>query len=55
MPNDTREARADSAPLLMAWGLPGAEVQEGPFDGAVWLTGGVSLLLWTAVALLLTA
>ena len=56
MPIDSREERADSAPVFLAWGMPMAEAHEGFFDGtAMWLTGGVSLLVWTAIALLLTA
>jgi hypothetical protein len=55
MPNDTREGRADAAPILLAWGMP-LEAAEGTFEElTVWLTGGVSLLLWTALALLLTS
>jgi hypothetical protein len=54
MPPDPREAHADS-PLLLAWGMP-AETREGSFDGfALWLSGGASLLLWTALAFVLTA
>jgi hypothetical protein len=53
---DTREGRADSgAPVFLAWGLPAVEAHEGFFGGAaLWLSGGASLLLWTALALLLT-
>ena len=55
MPNDHREARAESIQVLLPWGTPLAERDNG-FAGAVfWLAGGASLLLWTAVALLLTA
>jgi hypothetical protein len=53
MPNDTR---ADSAPVFLAWGMPAIEAGDGWFESmAMWLTGGASLLLWTALALLLTA
>lgn len=53
---DHREGRADSAPLFLAWGLPAIEAHEGFFSGAaMWLSGGASLLLWTAIALLLTS
>ena len=53
MAHDTREMTAD-APVFMAWGMP-MEAREDFLDGpALWLTGGVSLLLWTAFALLLT-
>lgn len=54
---DIREGRADSAPVFLAWGMPATiEAHEGFFSGpALWLTGGASLLLWTAIALLLTS
>jgi len=55
MAHDTREMNADPAPVFMAWGMP-MEAREDFLDGpALWLTGGVSLLLWTAFALLLTS
>lgn len=55
MANDTRDVQAEPAPVFLAWGMP-MEAREDFLDGpALWLTGGVSLLLWTAVALLLTA
>lgn len=48
MPNDTDIAN-------LPW-LRAMEVDEGTFASmAWWLTGGATLLLWTAVALLLTA
>lgn len=56
MQDPTREARTEGAPpLLMAWGGAPAsrEAQESAFG--LWLVAGVSLLLWTAVAALLTA
>ena len=54
MTNDYyRDARAEHPPVVLAWGLQ-AEA-GGLFDDTVlWLTGGVSLLLWTVLALLLT-
>lgn len=55
MPQDTRQADADSTPEVLAWGMP-AETGQGFFDGfALWLSGGASLLLWTALAFVLTA
>jgi hypothetical protein len=55
MPNETQDVRTEPPPVFLAWGMP-TEAPEGWFDGpALWLTGGVSLLVWTAVALLLTA
>jgi hypothetical protein len=53
---DTREGRVDTAPVFLAWGMPAIEAHEGFFGGAaLWLSGGASLLLWTAIALLLTS
>lgn len=55
MPNDTREGRADTGQVLGSWGFP-VETLESRFDSPVlWLTGGISLLLWTGLALLLTS
>jgi hypothetical protein len=54
MPND-REARAETLPTLLPWGTPLAERDEAFGGPGFWLAGGASLLLWTAVALLLTA
>jgi len=54
MPNDSREARADTLQLLLPWGAPQLECDDGP-GAAFWLASGASLLLWTAVALLLTS
>lgn len=55
MADDRREVRNDlHAPVFLAWGMP-AETHEGEFDDmALWFTAGASLLVWTAVALLLT-
>lgn len=54
MANDTREARTDGSPVLLTWGVPEARhAQEA--DATLWLTGGATLLLWTALALLLTS
>jgi hypothetical protein len=53
MPNDT-----DTANLSLGWARVGFAdaAEEGAFDGVGWwLTGGVSLLLWTGLALLLTS
>jgi hypothetical protein len=56
MANDTREGRAEGAPVFMAWGIPSVEAPEGLFDSAVlWVTGGAALLLWTGFSLLLTS
>jgi hypothetical protein len=55
MPQDARQAHSDSTPVFLAWGMP-AETGEASFDGfALWLSGGASLLLWTALAFVLTA
>jgi hypothetical protein len=56
MPNDNREARADAIQVLLPWGMPSSESREDFFDSAaLWLTGGAFLVLWTALALLLTS
>lgn len=56
MPNETHEARPESPQMLLAWGMPGADHPQGSMDGVgLWLTGGAGLLLWTALALWLTA
>ena len=56
MPDDTRERRAEAAPVFLAWGIPSVEAPEDLFDNAVmWVTGGVALLLWTGISLLLTS
>ncbi|MEJ8838885.1 hypothetical protein [Ramlibacter sp. AN1133] len=55
MPNDRREARAETLQVLLPWGMPMSDRDDGLPGAAFWLAGGASLLLWTAVALLLTA
>ena len=55
MPNDRREARAETLQVLLPWGMPLSDRDERAGAAAFWLAGGASLLLWTAVALLLTA
>lgn len=56
MPNDSRDPRPDSPALFPAWGLPATEAYEDlSADAGLWLTGGVALLAWTGLALLLTA
>jgi hypothetical protein len=56
MPNDRLDLRSDHPPMCPSWGMPGFDNQEAVLaDGALWLTGGVALLAWTALALLLTA
>jgi hypothetical protein len=55
MPNESREARADTIQVLLPWGTPVAEGEDARGAAGFWLAGGASLLLWTAVALLLTA
>jgi len=54
MPPERREARAETLPTLLPWGTPLSERDDGFGGPAFWLAGGASLLLWTAVALLLT-
>ncbi len=56
MPNDTRDARAESALALRSWGMPLPEAFDDlSGDAAWWLGGGALLLAWTALALLLTS
>jgi hypothetical protein len=54
MQNHSRDAHAESPPAFLPWDMP-AQTREDLREAAtLWLTGGVSLLLWTAIALLLT-
>ncbi len=54
MADERRAIRIDNAPLSLGWGMP-AEIREADFDDfTLWFTAGASLLLWTAVAWLLT-
>jgi len=56
MPDDTRERRTEAAPVFLAWGIPSVEAPEDLYDNVVmWATGGVALLLWTGISLLLTS
>jgi hypothetical protein len=56
MPTEPRDRRAESTQVLLAWGLPAGEGQEGTREAMLlWLTGGGGLLMWTALALWLTA
>jgi hypothetical protein len=51
MANFPRERHQD----MLAW-APGADGQERLFgDATWWLTGGATLLVWTAIALVLTS
>jgi hypothetical protein len=53
MPQDTRESRIDG--LLLPAGRQ-QEAREGLLaEPTFWLSAGASLLLWTALALLLTS
>jgi hypothetical protein len=55
MQHDPHQARTDTFPSLLAWGTPN-EIHKSFFESAGWwLIGGASLLLWTAVALILTS
>jgi hypothetical protein len=54
MANNPREMRTDGTPIPLAWGMPADT--ESPFgDAAMWLTGGLSLVLWTGLVFVLTA
>jgi hypothetical protein len=56
MITDTPGPRTDGASAFMAWGLPSTEGGDDLVGRAVWwVGGGASLLVWTALALLLTA
>lgn len=55
MPEDGREARPDSIQVLLPWGLPSDPRDGRPGEAALWLVGCCSLLVWTAIALLLTS
>jgi len=57
MPNAARERRTESAPVLLPWGTQAGAMprEEGEDAIALWLGGGVLLLAWTGLALLLTA
>lgn len=55
MPHDSREARHDLPPALLAWGVPSESAEGLAYPSPLWLAAGASLLLWTALALLLTS
>ena len=50
-----RDAFADATPQVLARTMPTDAIQSVLSDASWWLTGGASLLLWTAIALVLTA
>ena len=50
---DTREFRSDGSPVMLALDLP--PEKDVWFAAALWLTGSLSLLLWTGLVLLLTS
>jgi hypothetical protein len=54
MRNDSDDVHAEPDAFL-AWGMP-VEARDSVLDEpTLWLTAGVTLLLWTGLALLLTA
>lgn len=54
MRNDSDDGHAEPE-VFLAWGMP-MEARASVLDEpALWLTAGVTLLLWTGLALLLTA
>jgi hypothetical protein len=53
MSNDVREMRSTGTPFVLTWGVQ-TESEGSPADAAWWLAGGVALLAWTGLALLLT-
>ena len=54
MRNESREAGASNIPVLPAGHLSIQLSPDPVADAPLWLTGGLSLVLWTALALLLT-
>lgn len=56
MPNETRESHADDSRPLRAWGEPPEDANWDSTERAgSWLAGGIGLLLWTGLALLLVS
>ena len=55
MQQSTRQARAEAVAVFLPWGPPMDARASPSGEAALWLTGGASLLLWTALALLLTS
>lgn len=55
MRNESREARAEVIEVLMPWGTPVPDAEDALGAAALWLAGGASLVLWTAIAVMLTA
>jgi len=56
MPDESRESRSENPPTLLAWGMPSDDARQDAAEiAAWWLAGGIGLLLWTGLALLLTS
>ena len=56
MPNDYADLRTENIARFPGWPGPSAERHDSMEEaGAWWLSGGAMLLLWTALALLLTS
>lgn len=56
MPTDTRERHKEAPAVLLPWGMPGADGAASLADVlSLWLGAGAVLLVWTGLALLLTA
>jgi hypothetical protein len=54
MRDDSDDVHAETE-VFLAWGMP-MEARDSLLDEpTLWLTAGVTLLLWTGLALLLTA
>lgn len=54
MANDGDDGRGEVQQVFLAWGMP-VEAREGILDDTgLWLTAGATVLVWTALALLLT-
>lgn len=54
MPQDSREARAETSSVFLSWGVPMDSRDSFLDDAAPWL-GGVSVVAWTALYFLLTS
>ena len=55
METDSREARTEALPAAVIQGATADARENLREEAAFWFTGGASLLLWTAFALLLTS
>ena len=55
MRNESDDMHDEPNPVFLAWGMP-MEARDSLLDEpTLWLTAGVTLVLWTGLALLLTS